>query len=179
MKVIRILFNVCRFFKLKLLRKYVGSCIQTIPLSTQVIVEKNGKLEIKGRLSSRSNGYICAIGKLTIEEGCFINNNVQITSLDRIKIDKNVIIGPNVVIVDHDHNYKSKDRRSTFVTDPIVIGEDVWIGANSVILKGTKIGKGCVVGAGSIVKGQYDDNTIIIQGRKTTGKKIKKSDTLN
>ena len=46
------------------------------------------------------------------------------------------------------------------------IGKNVWIGANTVILRGTKIGDNCVIGAGTIVKGDFPENSIIVQNRE-------------
>ncbi len=48
------------------------------------------------------------------------------------------------------------------VTSPIIIDDDVWVGANSVILAGVKIGKHCVIGAGSIVTKDIPDYTIAV-----------------
>lgn len=44
---------------------------------------------------------------------------------------------------------------------PIIIGDGCFIGSNSIILKGTNLGKNCVVGAGSVVSGSFPDNVII------------------
>ena len=75
--------------------------------------------------------------------------------------------GPNVIVVDHDHDFRScngiRDRK--YIIEDVTIGDDVWIGANSVILKGTVLGNGCVVGAGSVIHGVYDDNTVIYSTR--------------
>ena len=59
------------------------------------------------------------------------------------------------------HSYMSKDTPITeqgFLPGKggIVVGDDVWIGANCVILDGAEIGTGCVIGAGSIVRGKLD-----------------------
>ena len=44
---------------------------------------------------------------------------------------------------------------------PIIIGDGCFIGSNFIILKGTNLGKNCVVGAGSVVSGSFPDNVII------------------
>lgn len=79
------------------------------------------------------------------------------------------MLGPNVLIYDHDHDYKAKGGVFSlkYKTTPIVIGNNVWIGANSIILRGTSIGNNCVVGAGCVLKGEYPDNSIIVQKRNT------------
>lgn len=48
--------------------------------------------------------------------------------------------------------------------EPIHIGNNVWIGMNVIILKGSVIGDNCVVAAGSVVKGVFPDNAIISNG---------------
>ena len=54
-----------------------------------------------------------------------------------------------------------------YKTAPVEIGNNVWIGANCVILRGTKIGDNCVVAAGSVIKGEFPANTLIYQKRDT------------
>lgn len=100
-----------------------------------------------------------------------IGNNVGISGATiyarkSITIGDNVNIGGNVKILDNDfHPIETEARRvddkSKIGTRPIVIGDDCFIGCNSLILKGTTLGKGCVVGAGAVVCGQFEDNCII------------------
>ena len=73
-------------------------------------------------------------------ENVFFNNNCVLTCKKKIQIGNNVIIGPNVCIFDHDHDYKSPGRAVEFVCKEIKIEDNVWIGANACILKGVKIG---------------------------------------
>ena len=82
------------------------------------------------------------------------NRNVFITAKDKIIIGNNVIIGPNVVINSGNHNYKSINvpiRFQGHTKKKIIIEDDVWIGANAVILAGVIIGTGSIIGAGAIV----------------------------
>ena len=71
------------------------------------------------------------------------------------------------LIYDHDHDISSAEsiHDSGYKTSPVVIGDDVWIGANTVILRGTVIGRDCVVGAGSVLKGVYPAGSVIVQKR--------------
>lgn len=91
-----------------------------------------------------------------------------------IHIGDRTLIGGNTKILDNDfHPIEAEYRREQIlggVTDnvlshikskPIEIGKDCFIGANSIILKGTVIGDGCVVGAGSVVCGKFEPNTVI------------------
>lgn len=154
--------------------KYQGSVLQGIPISAKVRSD-TGVLSIDGRLSCRANSYISAgTGSLSIGEGCFFNQNVMAVSKKELIIGKNVIVGPNVVIVDHDHNYKVKDIKNTFVSDSVVIGDNVWIGANVTILKGTNIGENSVVAAGTILQGKFPENSLIYQDREIKIKTIER-----
>ena len=100
-----------------------------------------------------------------------IGNNVGISgstiyAWDKIEIGNNCLIGANVKIIDNDfHPIDPSDRArgENFKTShkPVIIGDNVFIGMNSIILKGTVIGNNCVVGAGSIVHGVFGDNCVI------------------
>ncbi|MDR0605708.1 MAG: acyltransferase [Bacteroidales bacterium] len=71
-----------------------------------------------------------------------------------ITIGNRVLIGTGCIISDTDaHPIKAEDRKNPTKTlsKPIMIDDDVFIGARTIILKGVKIGKGSVVGAGSVV----------------------------
>ena len=84
-----------------------------------------------------------------------------------IKIGRNVLIGGNCKIVDTDFHPLPVSQRvpQQRVEDirkgPVEIGDGCFIGANSIILKGTTLGRNCVVGAGSVVTGTFPDNVII------------------
>lgn len=79
--------------------------------------------------------------------------NAYCHMLGDITIGNDVILGPKVTIWARDHG-TAKDvpmRLQPHVAAPIVIGDDVWIGASAVILKGVTIGRGAVVAAGCVV----------------------------
>ncbi|RDY31802.1 acyltransferase [Lachnotalea glycerini] len=108
-------------------------------------------------------------GTLSIGDKCFLNSNVSITCLAGISIGSGCQIANNVVIVDHDHDYRKS--LSSFIKEKVVIGNDVWIGANCVILKGSQIGDNCVIAAGSVVKGIVLEDSLYYQKRETICKK--------
>jgi acetyltransferase-like isoleucine patch superfamily enzyme len=92
---------------------------------------------------------------ISFGEGSFINNNFTvIAEAAEIKIGKRCLIGPNVTIQDSDfHGIAVNERRNagSVIRRPVWIGNDVFIGANAIILKGVTIGDGAVVAAGSVV----------------------------
>lgn len=104
-------------------------------------------------------------GKITIGSGCGISGST-IYAMREITIGDNVLVGGNCKIIDNDfHPLPASQRINQKVENikmrPITIGDGCFIGANSIILKGTVLGKNCVVGAGSVVSGIFPDNVII------------------
>lgn len=106
--------------------------------------------------------FVCDGGSLVIGEHCFFNVGCSVTCIESVTIGNGCTFGNNVVIVDHDHDFRNENR-GCFVASPVSIGKNVWIGANTVILRGTKIGDNCVIGAGSVVKGDIPANSIVVQ----------------
>lgn len=122
---------------------------QLVSPACHIIVER-GIIQIDGCLVAESNSCLHAAGGVITMKGGFINRNSLIVSMEQIEIGSGVTIGPNVCIYDHDHNL-FEDKTRPFLTSPVIIGNNVWIGANSVVLKGVKIGYGAVVAAGAVV----------------------------
>ncbi|MDT2712392.1 acyltransferase [Enterococcus dongliensis] len=132
-----------------------------ICFSTVIKTERKAYVFIKKGFHAKRNTTLHAIGgTIEIGENVFLNENVKIVAHSKISIGSNVTIGPNVVIYDHDHDVKGKNG---FVTSPIVIADNVWIGANAIILKGVSIGRGAVVAAGTIVTKDVPENHIVKQ----------------
>lgn len=127
-----------------------------LDLSKKSLVKIDENLMVKRNVSLRAREY----SELIIGKNVFLNNNCIITCRSRIIIEDDVIIGPNVVIFDHDHDYKSIDRKRQYINKDIFIGKNVWIGANACILKGSYIGTNSVIAAGSIVNGIIPENSI-------------------
>ena len=115
-----------------------------MPFPTTLLIDIPGA-EIKIGAGSRINGvYIHAQKSIRIGSDCMIASGVNIMDSDGHRVHCN----------DRLH------KRDTPVE--IEIGNNVWIGLNAIILKGTKIGDNSVVGAGAIVKGNFPPNSIIV-----------------
>lgn len=99
---------------------------------------------------------------ITIGDRCRLNG-VYVHAHNSIVIGNNCVFASGISIIDSNgHELYSKDRtigRDT--SKPISIGNNVWIGLNSIILKDTTIGDNSVVAAGSVVKGHYPANSLI------------------
>lgn len=91
-----------------------------------------------------------------------------------ISIGDNTAIGGNAKILDNDFHPIDWEVRNRYLFDPhggdadvvpakeIIIGKNCFIGCNSIILKGTELGNGCVVGAGAVVSGNFEPGSIIV-----------------
>jgi acetyltransferase-like isoleucine patch superfamily enzyme len=94
-------------------------------------------------------------GTIEIDEGCFINDFCSISACgNSIKIGKDVLVGPGTVMHTVRHHFERTDIpiwRQGRDEKPIVIGDDVWIGAHVTVLGGVTIGAHSVIGANSLV----------------------------
>ena len=125
-----------------------------------------------------SEGCILKIregANLTIGKNCFFNNNCFINVRCKLDIGNNTIFGPGVVIVDNDHDYHISDFGTNFLLSEIKIGNNVWVGANAIILRGSIIEDGAIIAAGTIVKDHVEENTMVYQKRNYEKKKIIRS----
>ena len=111
-----------------------------------------------GGLVLRHGTTLVVEGNLDIGENVFFNCYAYISVKDNVKIGQSVRFGERVSIHDSDHVFEpiplAETDRGRDLTSPIVIGDHVWVGANSVILRGAQIGVGSVIAAGSIVRGK-------------------------
>lgn len=125
--------------------------------------DKNSKITL-GKITAAQNSHMGAVGggRLTLGDNVFLNRNCILASRDSLTVGDNCRFGPNVCVYDHDHTFgKAKERGEDFKTSPIVIGNNCWIGANAVILRGSRIGDNCVIGAGCIITGEIPANSIV------------------
>ena len=102
---------------------------------------------------------------MCIGEDCQISGST-IYAMREITIGRKVFIGGNCKIIDNDFHPLAASKRlpqrpEDINKEPIIIGDECFIGTNSIILKGTTLGRNCVVGAGSVVNGNWPDNSII------------------
>jgi acetyltransferase-like isoleucine patch superfamily enzyme len=81
-----------------------------------------------------------------------ITNGCELIARQRIKIGENCLIGPGSLIMDSDfHDIRPDFRHTSGASSPITIGDNVWIGARCIILKGITIERDAVIAAGSVV----------------------------
>ncbi|WP_329804527.1 acyltransferase [Flavobacterium facile] len=134
-----------------------------INLGKDIIITSNNYSNPVGN-GNRTAIYCSASGKVTIED--FVSmSNVTIFSLEEVKIEKYVMIGGGVQILDSDFHPIHFENRvvndvAKIISKPILLKQGCFIGANSIILKGVTIGVNSVIGAGSVVSKSIPDNEI-------------------
>lgn len=104
-------------------------------------------------------------GEIKIQENSKIGPNVCIYGNGGVEIGKNVLIAGNCLIVASSHNFEKINIpiiNQGFSSVGIKIGDDVWIGANSVILDGVNIGKGSIIGSSSVVNSDIPNFSIAV-----------------
>lgn len=161
MKIIKKIFIVLRSNIYILFRKILGNKLKTSPF---VWIKRFATLETCDGKSFIQIGKKTVIGRNTeisahegiveIGNNCYVNRNCLIVAHENIKIGDNTTIGPGTYFYDHDHS------ENGFVTAPITVGKNVWIGAGCIILKGVTIGDNSVIAAGSLIKKNVKKNAV-------------------
>ncbi len=109
---------------------------------------------------SLSTPFYTDFGKnIRIGKNVFINLGCTFMDRGGITIGDNAFIAPHVSLITENHGLAT-DKRRTLVSKPIVIGDNVWIGANATVLQGVTIGDNAVIGAGSVVTKDVPENSV-------------------
>ena len=106
--------------------------------------------------------FHCDYGwNIEVGENFYSNYNLTILDVGKVTCGKNVQIAPNVSIYTAGHPVHPDSRNSGYEYGiPVTVGDNVWIGGNTVILPGVTVGSNVVIGAGSVVSKDIPDNTI-------------------
>lgn len=169
----------------KALYKYIGGIL---PVSDARL--SFGAKQFRGAMT---RGFVTKAGKnINIEKGAIFDSSIEIGNNSGIGIDSqlygkviignDVMMGPEVFIYTANHKYQRLDIPMNVQghedENPVVIGNDVWIGSRVTILPGKRIGNGVIIGASSVVTKDINDYEIVagnparvIGYRKTTAEK--------
>ena len=160
---------------------------KNVALGEKVVVSPNSKISKNGHVTLGDNTWMygninifphnkdCSV---RIGSDCYIGDQTRIWAAKKVEIGNRVLIAHNVNIfdttthpIDKNLRYKHENivknngmpnyRFDTIYEDSVIIEDDVWIGCNSVILRGLTIGNGAIISAGSIVTKDVPPNTMV------------------
>lgn len=156
--LIRFLF--VRIFYYKSLRinkiSYIGKHLR-------LYIIKGGSIAINGKINIKDYVELQAKGDIVFGNKCSINRYSRIVAFDKITLGDRVVIAQYVSILDHDHNYvKVGDELKIdgYKTEPINIGNNVWVGDKVTITKGVTIGNNVIIAANSVVTNDIESNSL-------------------
>lgn len=129
-----------------------------------------------------TTGYWCRFEAMQLDEDIHkriifgnnikINDFVHISAMQRVEIGDGCLLASHIYISDNSHGcYKGTDcdsnptiqpDRREYITSPVKIGKNVWIGEGVIIMPGVQIGDGCVIGAHALVNKSIPPDTIVV-----------------
>lgn len=132
---------------------------------THLTCYDEGRVIARGRIRMDRFSEIEALGSIEIGNALVLNSYSRIIAHEKISIGENVVIARFVSILDHDHAYEIAGngtmRISGYITAPVHIGNNVWIGDKVSIMKGVTIGNNVIIGANSVVTRNIPSNCVV------------------
>lgn len=96
-----------------------------------------------------------AYGRIAIGDGTFLNRQARIYAQKQVVLQQSCMVSWETVITDF-AGWESVERYA-----PVLLEDGVWVGSRAIILGGTRLGRGCVVAAGSVVQGDFPAGAIV------------------
>ena len=140
---------------------------------------RGGRIELGREVHFRGLRFPVSLGVgtsgvLRIGDHCLCNQGTNIFAAELVDIGTNVKLGDLVTILDT--NFHEIEPGAPVVCAPVVIGDNVWIGVNSIVLPGVTIGPNTVVGAGSLVAKSLPDGVLATGNPATIRRTLRQSD---
>lgn len=161
---------IVNFFRFKLKKiilkgKVSVNKVEQISLFTSIKMARGSKLKL-GRnviISKYGDLFVGPQGNLEIDERVYFNKGIFISCQNHVHIGEGCQFGPDVKIIDNNHKFSKEKGVSTIehTYGEIIIGENSWVGSNVILLKNSKIGKHCVIGAGCVINEEIPDYSIV------------------
>lgn len=173
------LIHLKKYNFLGLISLFINFCYTRIVFGKAFLVRRPLYIRVIGRVTTGRGlmvgpaSIIDVLAKdavLSFGHNVKINHRFHVGVISRIEIGNNVLIGSNVTIIDHNHGLYDGIEQShpcqvpvdrLLHSQPIIIGERVWIADNVVIMPGVEVGNGSVIGAGAIVTSNVPPNSMV------------------
>ncbi len=165
MKLLNLILKIQRKLYLKQLQEKVGHKLRNVTVKGKLTfercsIEMGENVVLYPDVSFTGNGKIMIGNNVKIGKGVIIYANEK----GGVEIGDNTIIAAQTYIIDSNHGCRSDELISSqpLEAEKIVIGSDVWIGADVTVIKGAYIKNGAVIGAKSLVNGTIEENGIAV-----------------
>lgn len=139
-------------------------------------ISKDAEFQIEEGVTLNESNYLTVKkgGRLSIGKNTYITR-ATISCLDEINIGESCILGEGLKIFDHNHQYTTEPfsvSKTKFNTAAVKLGNNVWTGANCIILKGVTIGDHVILGAGCVVHKDVPANTMLLNQQELLVKRL-------
>lgn len=126
----------------------------------------DGRIDIQDGCQIEHGCYLNAHGgSISIGTNTFLGVRSVVQGKGGVLIGKNTMLGPNTQIYSSDHpveSFSGYRKQQPEICLQVSIGDNVWLGANAIILGGTELDEGSVVGAGAVVRGIYPRSVLLL-----------------
>lgn len=125
--------------------------------NTKIVIKNNVKLDFFTRIVVANNSIV------EIDEHSKVGKSTVLNAGANIKIGKKNLIAQNCSINSSEHKFKEKldIMNQGYKHSDVTLKDDIWLGANVIINPGSTIGSHSVIGAGCIIKGKIEENSIV------------------
>lgn len=151
----------CKLHKTKIIKPLVLTNPDCIYLTRKIRIKKGARIECYKKFAGED-----LHPKLYIDENVIIGYNFSCLVADKVNIGRNTILASNVLITTENHGMNPEIEipyyEQQLIVGPVSIGEGCWIGEKVIILPNVKIGKKCIIAAGSIVTKDIPDYSIAV-----------------
>ncbi len=169
---ISVVFTLMKFMLIKLIRynEFSFQLIERFSPNTMINIYKNSRLVLGNRIRMHTGCKLSVTSgaQMIIGDNTAFNYNCILVAREKIIVGSDCTFGPGVIVYDHDHDFRNSEimNGKDYKAVPIVIGNNVWIGANAILLKGTVIGDNTVVAAGTVINGKIVPSNSVAYNNK-------------
>lgn len=130
-----------------------------------VRIGDSGRVVLGAGVRIREGSELKVDGILEIGARTLIGSWNVLSVLDRVSIGEDCLLAERVSIRDHDHRFGDPSRpiaEQGYRVAAVTLGNNVWLGANVVLMRGVSLGDGCVVGANAVVTRSFGPGTVLV-----------------